>query len=194
MVTGTPTEQQANEQEANEQNEQQVNEQWTVGELAAELGITTRTLRFYEDQGLISPARRGAARSYDHRDRARMRLILRGKRFGMSLAEIAEIVGMYDGAASSERRQLETLLARLNEIAADLRARQRDLARTLAEVGQVASQCRDRLAELSATQHPGAPATTSAVSLQDPPNDGAPVTHHSHRQGRGIGNLRSGFV
>src|ERR1051325_7741420 len=99
---------------------------WTVGELADELGITTRTLRFYEAEGLIAPARAGSARVYDHRDRARLRLILRGKRFGMSLAEIREIVGMYDGAASSERRQLETLLGRLGEIAEDLRARQRD--------------------------------------------------------------------
>ncbi|HEU5269438.1 MAG TPA: MerR family DNA-binding transcriptional regulator [Jatrophihabitans sp.] len=121
---------------------------WTVGELAEELGVTTRTLRFYEAEGLIAPARAGSSRVYDHRDRARLRLILRGKRFGMSLAEIREIVGMYDGAASSERKQLEILLDRLGEIAADLRARQQDLARTLAEVNEVAAQCRDRLGEL----------------------------------------------
>ena len=121
---------------------------WTVGELADELGVTTRTLRFYEAEGLISPARSGSARVYDHRDRARLRLILRGKRFGMSLAEIREIVAMYDGAASSERKQLAKLLARLDELADDLRARQRDLARTLSEIGEVAGQCRDRLAEL----------------------------------------------
>jgi DNA-binding transcriptional MerR regulator len=122
---------------------------WTVGELADELGITTRTLRFYEAEGLVTPARSGSARIYDHRDRARIRLILRGKRFGMSLAEIREIVDMYDGAASSERRQLETLLARLDEITSDLTARQRDLKRTMVEVGEVAQQCRDRLAQLS---------------------------------------------
>ncbi|HEX2904995.1 MAG TPA: MerR family DNA-binding transcriptional regulator [Jatrophihabitans sp.] len=121
---------------------------WSVGELADELGVTTRTLRFYEAEGLITPARSGTARVYDHRDRARLRLILRGKRFGMSLAEIAEIVGMYDGAASSERKQLEILLDRLGEIAADLRARQQDLARTLAEVTEVATRCRDRLQQL----------------------------------------------
>jgi DNA-binding transcriptional MerR regulator len=122
---------------------------WTVGELADELGITTRTLRFYEAEGLIAPARAGSARVYDHRDRARLRLILRGKRFGMSLSEIREIVDMYDGAASSERMQLEKLLHRLGEIAEDLRARQRDLARTLAEVSDVAGQCQDRLDQLS---------------------------------------------
>ncbi|MDQ1745650.1 MAG: hypothetical protein QOE23_3989 [Pseudonocardiales bacterium] len=121
---------------------------WTVGELADELGITTRTLRFYEAEGLITPSRAGSARVYDHRDRARLRLILRGKRFGMSLSEIREIVGMYDGAASSERRQLETLLARLGEITADLRARERDLARTLSEVDEVAARCQQRLDQL----------------------------------------------
>jgi len=121
---------------------------WTVGELAEELGVTTRTLRFYEAEGLITPARSGSARIYDHRDRTRLRLILRGKRFGMSLSEIREIVDMYDGAASSERKQLEILLDRLGEIAADLRARQQDLARTLTEVTEVAAQCRGRLAEL----------------------------------------------
>jgi DNA-binding transcriptional MerR regulator len=121
---------------------------WTVGELADELGITTRTLRFYEAEGLITPSRAGSSRVYDHRDRARLRLILRGKRFGMSLSEIGEIVGMYDGAASSERRQLQTLLSRLGEITEDLRARQADLSRTLAEVTDVAERCRGRLAEL----------------------------------------------
>jgi DNA-binding transcriptional MerR regulator len=123
-------------------------ETWTVGELADELGVTTRTLRFYEAEGLVAPARSGSARVYDHRDRARLRLILRGKRFGMSLSEIREIVGMYDGAASSERRQLEILLDRLGEIAEDLRARQQDLARTLTEVTEVAARCRDRLGQL----------------------------------------------
>lgn len=121
---------------------------WSVGELAEELGVTTRTLRFYEAEGLVQPDRQGTSRSYTARDRARLRLILRGKRFGMSLAEISEIVGMYDGAASSERRQLEALLGRLAEISADLRARQADLRRTLAEVADVADQCRSRLNEL----------------------------------------------
>jgi DNA-binding transcriptional MerR regulator len=122
---------------------------WTVGELAVDLGVTTRTLRFYEAEGLISPGRAGGNRVYGTRDRARMRLILRGRRFGMTLAECREIVDMYDGAASSERRQLELLLGRLDEIARDLRARQDDLRRTLTEVDDVAGRCRDRLRQLS---------------------------------------------
>jgi DNA-binding transcriptional MerR regulator len=123
---------------------------WTVRQLADELGVTTRTLRFYEAEGLIAPQRVGTARIYHPRDRARLRLILRGRRFGMTLGDIAGIVDMYDGAASSERRQLRTLLQRLETITADLQARQSDLTRTLAEVGEVASDCRRRLAELGA--------------------------------------------
>jgi DNA-binding transcriptional MerR regulator len=122
---------------------------YTVRELADELGVTTRTLRFYEAEGLVRPRRQGTNRVYSQRDRARLRLILRGRRFGMSVAECREIVDMYDGAASSERRQLEVLLSRLDEIAADLRARQADIRRTLTEIGDVAGQCRTRLAELA---------------------------------------------
>jgi DNA-binding transcriptional MerR regulator len=124
---------------------------WTVGELAEDLGITTRTLRHYEAEGLITPGRSGHNRLYTARDRARMRLILRGRRFGMTLAECREIVDMYDGAESSEKRQLTTLLARLDEVGADLRHRQDDLRRTLAEVDQVAELCRRRLDQLSAS-------------------------------------------
>jgi DNA-binding transcriptional MerR regulator len=122
---------------------------WTVRELADEFGVTTRTLRFWEAEGLLSPTRAGTVRVYSARDHARLQLILRGRRFGMSLAEIAEIVTMYDGAESSERRQLSTLLARLDDIALDLRARQRDLRRTLAEVDDVTARCRERLDQLA---------------------------------------------
>jgi DNA-binding transcriptional MerR regulator len=121
---------------------------WTVGELAEDLGVTTRTLRHYEAEGLITPRRAGQNRVYTARDRARMRLILRGRRFGMTLPECREIVDMYTGAESSEMLQLTTLLGRLDEITADLRRRQDDLRRTLTEVTDVAEQCRQRLAEL----------------------------------------------
>jgi DNA-binding transcriptional MerR regulator len=127
---------------------------WTVGELAQELGVTTRTLRHYEAEGLITPQRAGQNRVYTARDRARLRLILRGRRFGMTLAECREIVDMYDGAESSERRQLHILLTRLDEIAAELRHRQEDLRRTLAEVTEVATQCRRRLGELQGPSLP----------------------------------------
>lgn len=122
---------------------------WTVGELALDLGVTTRTLRHYEAEGLITPSRAGQNRIYTARDRARLRLVLRGRRFGMSLAECREIVDMYDGADSSEQRQLTTLLTRLGEIAQDLGRREEDIQRTLAEVNEVAAQCRRRLDELA---------------------------------------------
>ena len=127
---------------------------WTVRELADELGVTTRTLRFYEAEGLLSPQRLGTSRVYGPGERARLRLILRGRRFGMTLRECREIVDMYDGAATSERRQLETLLSRLDEVASDLRARQADLRRTLDEVTDVAEQCRIRLTELTGPLDP----------------------------------------
>jgi DNA-binding transcriptional MerR regulator len=121
---------------------------WSVRELADELGVTTRTLRFYESEGLIAPHREGTSRLYSPRDHTRLVLILRGKRFGMSLPEIREIVDMYDDARSGERGQLTALIGRLEEIGADLRARRRDLTRTLAELDDVAARCRDRLTEL----------------------------------------------
>ena len=129
---------------------------WTVRELAEEFGVTTRTLRFYEAEGLISPLRVGTARVYDARDRTRLRLILRGRRFGMSLSECAAIVDMYDGAATSERRQLSRLISRLEEVSADLRQRQDELHRTLDEVDDVVRHCQTRLAELAPKPSDGA--------------------------------------
>jgi len=121
---------------------------WSVRELADEFGVTTRTLRFYEAEGLLSPLRIGTSRVYSPRDHTRLVLILRGKRFGMSLPEIRKIIEMYDDADTGERGQLKALLGRLDQLAEDLRARRRDLTRTLTEVDQVASQCRSRLMEL----------------------------------------------
>ena len=71
---------------------------YTIAELAREFDITPRTIRHYEDQGLLSPARAGVQRVYDKRDRTRLKLTLRGKRLGLSLAEIRELIDMYDTA------------------------------------------------------------------------------------------------
>lgn len=75
---------------------------FSISDLSAEFGVTARALRFYEDEGLISPERRGTARIYSHRDRARLAWILRGKRVGFSLAEIREMIDLYD--VGDERR------------------------------------------------------------------------------------------
>jgi DNA-binding transcriptional MerR regulator len=128
-----------------------VRETYTVGELAGQLGVTTRTLRFWEEAGIVSPGRtRGSARSYDARDRARLVLALRGKRFGMSLAEIREIVDMYD-AEPGEEGQIRRLLASLEHVRVDLESRREEIQRTLDEVDDVTRRCRDRLDELGPT-------------------------------------------
>jgi DNA-binding transcriptional MerR regulator len=77
-----------------------------------------------------------------------MQLILRGKRFGMTLTEIAEIIDMYDGAESSKIRQLERVIARVDEISTELTAKQRDIADTLDELADVSKQCRAKLTQL----------------------------------------------
>jgi DNA-binding transcriptional MerR regulator len=124
---------------------------YTVGALATELGVTTRTLRFYEEAGIVTPARSGSgsARSYGARDRARLVLALRGKRFGMSLAEIREIVDMYD-AEPGESGQIRRLLDSLERVRSDLAARREELDRTLAEVDDVTRRCLARLEEIAA--------------------------------------------
>lgn len=122
---------------------------WTISDLASDLGVTTRTLRFYEAEGLIEPNRGpGRTRTYSRRERTRMQLILRGKRFGMTLTEIAEIIDMYDGAESSKVRQLERVVARVAEITAELTDRQHDIARTLDELDDVSQQCQAKLRQL----------------------------------------------
>jgi DNA-binding transcriptional MerR regulator len=124
-------------------------QQWSISDLAAELQVTPRTLRFYEAEGLIEPIRgAGGSRTYTRRDRARMQLILRGKRFGMTLTEIAEIIDMYDGAESSKVRQLERVVQRVSEITAELKERQADIARTLDELDDVSRQCQTKLQQL----------------------------------------------
>ncbi len=122
---------------------------WTVGELARELGITPRTIRFYEDRGLILPRRAGATRIYAPRDRARMILILRGKRLGFSLREIKDYLELYAvdrtgaeqlrlllGAARSRIGLLEQQAAAIAETLSELRHIEREADRALAEAVQ----------------------------------------------------------
>ncbi|HEY9280752.1 MAG TPA: MerR family DNA-binding transcriptional regulator, partial [Eoetvoesiella sp.] len=70
---------------------------WTISELAQEFSVTPRTIRFYEDQGIVSPKREGRTRIYHARDRTRLKLALRGKRLGLALSEICSLIAMYDG-------------------------------------------------------------------------------------------------
>ncbi len=115
----------------------------SIAELAREFGVTTRTIRFYEGEGLLAPRRDGQKRLFSPRDRVRLKLILRGKRLGFSLSEIAEILDMYD-AAPGEGGQLALLLDRIDQRRAALKQQRRDIDQTLADLAEVERRCRRR--------------------------------------------------
>jgi len=121
---------------------------WTIGELAEEFGTTLRTIRFYEDQGLLAPQRSGQARVFRDRDRVRLQLILRGKRLGFSLAETAHILDLYD-SAPGEAGQLRYLLEDIARRRAALEHKRRDLDDALAELADLEARCRADLARLN---------------------------------------------
>ncbi|WP_238173551.1 MerR family transcriptional regulator [Kribbella speibonae] len=122
-------------------------ETWSIAELAAEYDVTLRTIRFYEDRGLLTPERRGTTRVYHPRDRVRLALILRGKRLGFSLDEIAKIVDMYD-AEPGEEGQLVYLLNQITHRRTELEQRRRDIEETLQDLAQVETRCRADLEAL----------------------------------------------
>ena len=119
---------------------------YTIGDLAREFGITPRAIRFYEDEGLLAPVRAGRNRIYNKRHRTRLGLILRGKRLGLSLAEIGELLGMYDGLRDSAA-QLRRLLVVLAERRRALEQQREDIAAVLGEIDILEKQCVAQLAE-----------------------------------------------
>src|SRR3954452_18200740 len=121
---------------------------WSITDLAREFGVTLRTLRHYEDVGLIAPERRGTTRVFRARDRIRLQLILRGKRLGFSLPEIRTIVNMYD-EQPGEAGQLEYLLEQIDVRRAELVQLRRDIDETMTELDLVEARCREDLAALS---------------------------------------------
>ncbi|PSM19975.1 MULTISPECIES: MerR family transcriptional regulator [Nitratireductor] len=123
---------------------------YTITELTREFGISTRTLRFYEDEGLIHPLRRGRTRLFRPSDRVLVRQIMRGKRLGFSISEIRQIIQMYK-EPPGEVGQLKMMLTRIEEKRGDLRQKRRDLEETLAELDQAEESCLERLAELGVT-------------------------------------------
>ena len=114
---------------------------YSISDLAKEFGVTTRTIRFYEDQGLLNPAREGTSRIFSNRDRVRLKLALRGKRLGFSLAEIRELFELYD-VSRDEKKQLEEFLARLDRRRAHLEQQREDIEVMLNEINFFANQCR----------------------------------------------------
>ena len=114
---------------------------WSITELAEEFGITLRTIRHYEDVGLLTPERRGTVRVFRARERIRLALVLRGRRLGFTLPEIATIVNMYD-EQPGEAGQLEYLLDQIQVRRAELHQRRRDIEDSLAELDEVEHRCR----------------------------------------------------
>jgi DNA-binding transcriptional MerR regulator len=120
---------------------------YTITELTKEFGISTRTIRFYEDEGLIKPVRRGRTRLFRPADRNLLKLILRGKRLGFSIAEIREIIEMYR-SPPGEAGQLKLLIQKVNKRQEELDQKKKDIEETMHELATVEEACLTRMAEL----------------------------------------------
>lgn len=115
---------------------QQINNTYTISELATAFAITSRTIRHYEDLGLLSPERKGTQRIYNTRDYVRLGLILRGRRIGFSLKEISEIINMYD-LPEGEKKQTSFLLSKVEERRQKLIEQKEDINTMLSELDDI---------------------------------------------------------
>jgi DNA-binding transcriptional MerR regulator len=122
---------------------------YSISELAQEFALTTRAIRFYEDEGLIAPERKGRARVYGDRERVRIKLILRGKRLGLALSEIRELFEIY-AATRNERAQLAKFLQMLADRRAMLHQQREDIDAVLEEIATLERDCRRRLKQSEA--------------------------------------------
>ena len=113
---------------------------YSIGDLSREFGVTTRTIRFYEDQGLLSPTRNGQNRIYEGRDRVRLKLILRGKRIGFSLKEINELIALYD-TPEGEGGQLRSFIEKIRARRTELLVQKEDIAHVLDELDTLEQRC-----------------------------------------------------
>lgn len=113
---------------------------FSISELAQEFDVTTRAIRFYESEGLLTPERQGQRRIYSRRDRVRLMLTLRGKRIGLSLQEIRELFELYD-AANNDEPQLMKFVDILTRREQQLTQQMQDIQLVLREIGQLKSQC-----------------------------------------------------
>ncbi|AXV15608.1 MerR family transcriptional regulator [Neorhizobium sp. SOG26] len=124
-----------------------MNKYYTITELTREFGVSTRTLRFYEDEGLIHPERRGRTRLFRAADRRLLQEILRGRRIGFTIAEIREIIQVYK-EPPGELGQLKLMMKRIDEKRDELRQKRRDIDETLSELDTAEEACLTRLAEI----------------------------------------------
>jgi DNA-binding transcriptional MerR regulator len=121
---------------------------YTISDLAREFGVTTRTIRFYEEKGLVCPQRDGQKRLYSPADRVRIKLILRGKRIGLSLQECVEVIDMYD-PEHNNREQLHSLIRTVGEKRERLLRQQRDIEEMLRGLDEVQGLCEQALVDLT---------------------------------------------
>jgi DNA-binding transcriptional MerR regulator len=117
---------------------------YSITDLAREFGMTARAIRYYEDHGLLTPERKGMQRVYSKRDRTRLKLTLRGKRLGLSLAEIRELINMYDTSPDASP-QLVKFLSVLSRRKAALEQQREDIEEVLAEINRFEQQCQQLL-------------------------------------------------
>lgn len=117
---------------------------YSIGDLSREFGVTTRTIRFYEDQGLLSPTRNGQNRIYQARDRVRLKLILRGKRLGFSLNEINKLIALYD-APEGEAGQLRSFIEKIRARRSELLVQKEDIEHVMDELDSLEQRCADLL-------------------------------------------------
>ncbi len=122
---------------------------FAISDLAREFGITPRTIRFWEDQGILAPEREGSKRVFTRRDRARLKMALRGKRLGLSLAEIKDLIGMYSSTEDETPQLLECLRVMSSRREA-LEQQREDIEAMLAEIGQFETLCRQELTRRNA--------------------------------------------
>jgi DNA-binding transcriptional MerR regulator len=137
---------------------------YTITELAQEFDVTARAIRFYEDVGLLEPARAGRNRVYTQRDRTRLKLTVRGKRLGLSLHEIKQLVDMYDTEADTAP-QLQAFLGVLREHRRQLERQLEDIQVTLAEIAQHEERCRSLLAQAQRREAATAPARSATAGV-----------------------------
>lgn len=121
---------------------------YSISELANEFDLTTRSIRFYEDQELLHPTRRGQTRVYSSKDRVRLKLTIRGKRLGFSLAEIRELFELWDETRSGSKKQLHLMLSKIGERRAALDQQMKDITMVQLELESAEIRCRQALEEL----------------------------------------------
>ncbi|APE28424.1 MerR family transcriptional regulator [Aurantiacibacter gangjinensis] len=132
-------------------NEAQGNEPLkSIAEAAEALSVTQRTLRFYEDKGLIAPQRVGTMRAYSKREMGRMQLILRGKRLGFSIREIGEFLSLYDEDDTQKVEQMRHLQMQINQRLTELEEQQSAIQQTIRELKQMDAEAQDKIARLKA--------------------------------------------